>query len=718
MSKNPFSTKNPFDSGGGGDGSGGVTSYNDLQNIPSINGVPLIGNKTGDDLGIEGGGGIGEESDPVWTAEKGSYATSASVVSSIATHNTDTNSHDGVTTKVASIQGVIPATATLGNKLITQNDLTSGLNSVYVPGAMIYRGQRANEAEIQAITSPASGDYYQAIDTGLFWIFNGTEWQETSGLTDLSEFLKESDAQALLDKQSSEMEDEIKNILDDYLDEHSDTSSNWQIAWQGNESSVDTVITLNTDIPSNATDIMFICASTWNPPSISSQIFPADYTMLSGGTPYVANYGSNCFLCVVGDGQQNAYFVQLQLITENQIKIIRVQNAQLRGIYYRTARSNAVISYYKDPTILGGHSPDYEKQETIINALTNTPYIPTITNTSSTFTGTGAPYSIVKDGYYDVYVRFNLGTALDSSTQDGCIMLGLYVNGVQKAFSLPTAVSEGGKRYRWTVSAECHAGDEIQVYVRVEDAQNVDIEGYTTTWFYTPYRSNVLPATEAAFSQHTQNTDIHVTAVEKADFHAPEVSYTTEITLYETDVQIPHVQSPDGDVPLAPLAEVILHAQNDIGYWNMLQMAMNQITANQALATKAQEQVNDLLARVAVLEDAPAPDPEPVYDMTSALTLHTPALLGALGLEIGSINLIGSGWTAPGDGLIVVDGASTIGLLTPVWIAVNGVKADPSGTVVLTLLGADGASGEIKIAAGDVITQSGMGNITFYKRIS
>lgn len=200
--------------------------------------------------------------------------------------------------------------------------------------------------------------------------------------------------------------------------------------------------------------------------------------------------------------------------------------------------------------------------------------------------------------------------------------------------------------------------------------------------------------------------------------HDGDITYTTEDTFYTTDITIPHVQAPTGDIPLAPMSELVLHVSNDQGYWNYLQMAMNQITANQALATKSQQQINDLLERVAVLENTPMPDPEPVYDMTSALTLHTPALLGLLGLEIGSVDLIGSGWTAPGDGLIVIDGASTIGLLTPTWIAVNGVKADPSGTVVLTLLGSDGSSGEIKVAAGDVITQSGMGNITYYKRIS
>ncbi len=196
-----------------------------------------------------------------------------------------------------------------------------------------------------------------------------------------------------------------------------------------------------------------------------------------------------------------------------------------------------------------------------------------------------------------------------------------------------------------------------------------------------------------------------------------EVTYTTETTLYQSSTYIPHVQSPDGDLPLAPMMEIVLHAQNDQGYWQVLQQVQNQLTSTQALSTQLQSKVNDLLNRVAVLEEQPIPEPEPVYDMASGLTLHTPALLGLLGIEIGGIDLIGFGWTAPSDGLLVIDGAAAIGLLTPIWIAVNGVKADPSGTVVLQLLG-DGQNGEIRIEAGDVITQEGMGNITFYKRVS
>lgn len=42
----------------GGGGGGGTSNYNDLSNKPQINGVTLSGNKTSEDLGISGGGGL------------------------------------------------------------------------------------------------------------------------------------------------------------------------------------------------------------------------------------------------------------------------------------------------------------------------------------------------------------------------------------------------------------------------------------------------------------------------------------------------------------------------------------------------------------------------------------------------------------------------------------------------------------------------------------
>ncbi len=166
----------------------------------------------------------------------------------------------------------------------------------------------------------------------------------------------------------------------------------------------------------------------------------------------------------------------------------------------------------------------------------------------------------------------------------------------------------------------------------------------------------------------------------------------------------------------APL-DMQTHAGNDIGYWNALQSAINKITANQAMLTEQQAKINDLLVRVAALEEAPIDTP-PVYDMSDPIVLHTPALLGLLGLEVGATGpLVLGSWTVPNDGKIVVDGAAAIGLLTPTWIAVNDEKVAPSGsTTVLTLIGS-GSSGEFVVHTGDVITQSGTGNVTYYAEV-
>ncbi len=157
------------------------------------------------------------------------------------------------------------------------------------------------------------------------------------------------------------------------------------------------------------------------------------------------------------------------------------------------------------------------------------------------------------------------------------------------------------------------------------------------------------------------------------------------------------------------------HVENDKGYWSKLQEVDNKVISLGALLVQLQNSNNDLKKRVSILEDTPT-IVDPVYDMTNGKVLHTPPLIGLLNIEILGVDLIGSGWIAPNNGLIVVDNASIIGLLTPTWIAVNGVKADPSGTVILQLIGGTD-SAQISINAGDIITQSGMGNITFYNEI-
>lgn len=158
------------------------------------------------------------------------------------------------------------------------------------------------------------------------------------------------------------------------------------------------------------------------------------------------------------------------------------------------------------------------------------------------------------------------------------------------------------------------------------------------------------------------------------------------------------------------------HIENDKGYWETLLSVQNISKANQAVLMQQQYLLNEFLVRISVLEENPI-EPPPVYDMSNPLVLKTPPLLGLLGIEVGGINLIGSGWEVQSNGKIVIDGASAIGLLTPTWIAKNGENLDPMNPLaVLTIIGG-GNSGEFTVVTGDVITESGMGNITFYPEV-
>jgi len=43
---------------------------------------------------------------------------------------------------------------------------------------IILKGEKANEAEIKAILNPTRGDTWKALDTGHYWIFDGTQWND------------------------------------------------------------------------------------------------------------------------------------------------------------------------------------------------------------------------------------------------------------------------------------------------------------------------------------------------------------------------------------------------------------------------------------------------------------------------------------------------------------------------------------------------------------
>lgn len=70
---------------------------------------------------------------------------------------------------------------------VGQTYVDNKVNSVTISGALIYRGSVANQAVLSSLT-PALGDYYQTEDTGIFYLYNGTDWIETSSLTDLTNY--------------------------------------------------------------------------------------------------------------------------------------------------------------------------------------------------------------------------------------------------------------------------------------------------------------------------------------------------------------------------------------------------------------------------------------------------------------------------------------------------------------------------------------------------
>lgn len=163
----------------------------------------------------------------------------------------------------------------------------------------------------------------------------------------------------------------------------------------------------------------------------------------------------------------------------------------------------------------------------------------------------------------------------------------------------------------------------------------------------------------------------------------------------------------------APAKVVTLgsHVENDKGYWATLQ------------EIKALSYSNSLLIaqngrRITALEQGAAlPPPAAELDMNAGIVIHTPALIGALGFEIGGINLTSEllgGWDCPSNGALIFSDASVIGLLNPEYISVNGVKAAPTGSTAIVELLGSGEGGQIWVNEGDKITSNGVGTITFY----
>ena len=69
----------------------------------------------------------------------------------------------------------------------TKDELSAAVSS-----AMHYKGSVASYSNLP--TSPTLGDLYNVTDTGKNYAWNGTEWDELSGVMDLSDYLTKSDA--------------------------------------------------------------------------------------------------------------------------------------------------------------------------------------------------------------------------------------------------------------------------------------------------------------------------------------------------------------------------------------------------------------------------------------------------------------------------------------------------------------------------------------------
>lgn len=463
------------------------------------------------------GTGIAEETDPIWTAEKQYYATSTSVDSKIVTHNTDTTAHDNITSKVQNIQNTIPSIATATNKLITQNELTSGLNSVYVPGAMIYRGILPNEETIKAIENPAAGDYYQASDTGSFWIYNGTAWEETSGLTKFDGYTKE-ETDLIVENVSNQFEDEIKNILDEYSSQHGMDVNEWKSCLSENVTVTDTEykdIILDVDLKDvGATEVLFFARTNNNNVSnlsTTSVSIPITDKFTPGPDLLPSEAGGTYNDCTIWFWTTETEISVAKLYFKDYRTVsLYGQECTISGVFYRSNKPNTVISYYKDPVILGGNAPDWTNgsSSVVSNLLPDT-----FENNVKTW---GDEITLPNDGYYCIYVWLSSPTVLNTLLD---AKISMQINGKQMTDVYVVHVSQtvyGNYGLRWVSPiVEARAGDKISIGLTQTTGAPITFStNKSISLYYAPYRSNVLPAVEAAFNGHVQNTDIHVTSQE------------------------------------------------------------------------------------------------------------------------------------------------------------------------------------------------------------
>ena len=419
--------------------------------------------------------------------------------------------------KVSAIQGVIPGTATPTNKLITASDLQTGINSVYVPGAMIYRGVLADSATIQAVVSPAAGDYYQAADTGMFWIYNGTDWQSTTNMVDLGDYYTKPEVDTLVSAESEVLEAEIKKILDDYAAEHGMDVNEWKSCLSANATGAGNV-TLDVDLQEvGATEVMFfVRASGVSGFSFvtTSIVMPITDKFYPQTGRLVSSAGGSYNDCAI-PYRDSASTISLSTVYFQDYKTIYFDGGTtgtLSGVFYRSAKPNTVIQYHNDATleVYGEQGVNWAGQSR--TQLAGSSYLPSISD--GTTMVYGEPYLVPFEGYMRVMLSLR-------GAPPGYKMVMVSING-QTILQDFTSNDNETTPDQYNVLCQVvrvNAGDSIRIGLDQRVAGNIPWNtSYCHITMFPLLEPKIVEASVAdAFNQHTQNTDIHVTSAEKVD---------------------------------------------------------------------------------------------------------------------------------------------------------------------------------------------------------
>lgn len=652
------------------------------------------------DAAFVGSGNDGSfiETDPIWNAEKLYYVKPIVLESRIATHDQNTLSHGGVQEKVEGILPIIPSTATETNKLITKDDLQSGLESVFVDGPVIYQDSLATYDDLLAVQNPERGWWFEVLspdDKTGFYIWNGTEWKPTSGIIGVQDFYKKPEVDALIAAESASFESEIKKILDDYAAEHDNDKNEWISIFPSTNILVGSgTFTLDKDLKEvGATEIIVFfrmggvaiphkTATCYLP--ITSEFVPqASYMNYAGsGTTY--NGGGVYYRGIVTDstspGEQDTgpALATFYFTSYNTIQVNIGPFGYISGVFYRSAKTNTAIQYYKDPSILvtGNQSPDWSKVYSVF--LNGTPYLPVTSDGTNVITGD--PYIIPDDGYLYVILTLRNPRLVYTTVE-------MRINGNRVSLWSSRIPSETTSDDYRSISAyaRVNKGDQLTIAVDYRYAGTIPWNGvYNNIYVYGLEDTEVVDDTVAeAFNQHTQNTDIHVTADEKLDIgKIPEILDRVVSTSAELDVTTDIANQANLNITEHTKADAELYANMYATLYKDILQAAKDVYAGTT----------------------------PALDMSAGqVIIGTGSVL--------TLNVTGETWTTPSNGAVVITYKALILGVAPTATK-NGVEVFGSG---LSLLGlGSGNPVQIKTDSGDQWVFSGsLGlldsfNATFY----